>query len=241
MAINDWVDAKTERRIRELLPEGSIDTLTRLVLVNAIYFNAAWRVPFEESSTRPGTFHTQAGGTKQVPFMNHSLLPARAAQVGGTEVIELPYDGNELSMLILMAAPGQHEALEASLDAAAVDGFVAALKSEHLDLSLPKFEARTSADLSTPLKELGLAQAFTRAADFSGMSDAADLHITGVMHEAFVKVNEKGTEAAAATAVIVGTTSIPMSRTVTVDRPFFFAIRDNATGALVFVGRIGEP
>ncbi len=240
-AINGWVDGRTEGRIPELLPQGTIDSLTRLVLVNAIYFNAAWKHPFEENATVTGDFHTLAGGVKQVPFMRSALLSARAAEVNGTEVVELAYDGDELSMLIVMPPAGGLPALEASLDSAAVEGFVAALKGESLDLSMPAFETRTSADLSAALQALGLANAFGPAADFTGMNKDAELYIGGVIHEAFVKVNEAGTEAAAATAVVIRTTSVPQSRPVVLDRPFFFAIRDHATGALLFVGRIGEP
>ena len=241
-AINEWVEERTEGRIPELLAQGTIDSLTRLVLVNAIYFNAAWKTAFEPSQTADGDFHTLAGPVKQVPFMKGALLPARAAQLNnGTELVELPYDGDELSMLIVMPPSGDLPALEASLDAAMVEGFVAALKQEALDLSMPSFEARTSADLSAALAELGLAPAFSSGADFTGMHKTAELYISGVIHEAFVKVNEAGTEAAAATAVVIRTTSVPQSRAVVLDRPFFFAIRDNATGALVFVGRIGEP
>lgn len=241
VAINEWVAKKTEDRIDELLPQGSINDGTRMVLVNAIYFNAAWRDAFEESATMDGDFHKADGTTVQVPMMKHPDLATRAAQVNGVEVFELPYDGDELSMLVILPPKGQLPTEEAALSSAQLDTYVAALASEHLELSFPRFELRTSANLVEPLAALGLGPAFSDAADFSAMSTADRLSITGVVHEAFVKVNEKGTEAAAATGVIVGVTSVPVTRAMVVDRPFVFAIRDNATGAVVFVGRVVDP
>ncbi len=238
--INGWVANRTEDRIPELLSPGVLTTDTRLVLVNAIYFNAAWRTPFGENATTERDFHKLDGTTKRVPFMLQGDLPTRAAQVNGIEVFELPYDGDELAMLVLMPEQGGLATLEASLSAAQLDAFVAALKPEHLDLAFPSFENRTQANLNDALEALGLGIAYSSNADFSAMSPRS-LAITDVVHEAFVKVNEKGTEAAAATAVIVGETSVPITRTLVADRPFVFLIRDNATGAVVFAGRIVEP
>ncbi|MFN7131490.1 MAG: serpin family protein [Myxococcales bacterium] len=241
LAINDWVAQKTEDRIKNLLSPGIITADTRLVLVNAIYFNASWRQPFEPAATREGDFHKADGSTTRAHFMRDSALRTRAAQVNGVEVFELPYDGNELSMLVLVPPAGGLAALEASLDAAQLDAYVQALQSETLELSFPRFETRTTASLSKPLQDMGLAVAFGSGADFTAMSRNGGLAITDVAHQAFVKVNEKGTEAAAATAVVVGETSLPVARPLVVDRPFVFAIRDHATGALVFVGRIVAP
>jgi serpin B len=239
--INDWVASRTEQRILNLLGPGVIRPDTRLVLVNAIYFNAAWADAFGENATSPGDFRLEDGGHRSVPMMRNADLPTRAAQVDGVEVFELPYDGHELAMLVMMPPAGTLADFEATLSAARLEVLVGALSAEHLDLSFPRFEARTSAALSAPLKELGLEVAFSDLADFSAMSSAERLMITDVVHQAFVKVNEKGTEAAAATAVIIGPTSMPQVRRLEVDRPFVFAIRDNATGALVFLGRIAAP
>lgn len=241
VAINDWVEQRTENRIQDLLAPGIIKEDTRLVLVNAIYFNAAWAKTFEESLTQPGAFNLLSGGQKTVPFMSSLEMPARAAQVNGVEVFELAYDGNELSMLVMVPPQGQFQAFEQALSAQVVEQHVAALKAELLELKLPKFETRSSKSLSQPLKDAGLGIAFSESADFSRITQAERLAITDVVHQAFVKVNEKGTEAAAATAVVIGPTSVPVTRPVVVDRPFVFAIRDNATGALVFLGRITEP
>lgn len=238
--INAWVAARTEDRIPELLAEGVLTADTRLVLVNAIYFNAAWRSAFDESATREGDFHKLDGSVERVPLMRQSELSTRAAQVDGIELFELPYDGNELSMLVVVPPRGALEGVEGTLTAAQLEAWVTALKPEQLDLSFPSFETRTQARLNDALKALGLGVAFGAQADFSRMSPER-LAISDVVHEAFVKVNEKGTEAAAATGVVVGPTSLPMARTLVVDRPFVFFIRDVATNVVVFAGRIVDP
>lgn len=237
LTINDWVAQRTEDRIKDLLPVGIIDDSTRLVLVNAIYFNAAWKIPFEPSRTANRNFTTVGGTVQSVPTMRESLLHARAAVVNGTEVVELPYDGEELSMLLVVPAAGSFASVESALSPAVLSSYVAALKNETLDLFMPKFELKNALRLKAPLMALGLQDAFGQA-DFSGMSREGGLQVSDVVHQAFVKVNEAGTEAAAATGVVVGVTSVPMSREVKVDRPFIFAVRDNATGAIVFLGRV---
>ncbi|WP_242342147.1 serpin family protein [Anaeromyxobacter terrae] len=240
-AINGWVEQETEDRIRELLPAGTIATDTVAVLVNAIYFNAAWAKAFDPALTRDREFTLLDGSRILVPTMASGDMPARAAQVAGVEVVELPYDGGELSMLLLVPPAGGLATLEEQLTPARLQEYVAALHGEHLALTLPRFEVRSSLGLKPPLAALGLGVAFGELADFSRMSSEVDLLVSDVVHQAFVKVNEAGTEAAAATAVIIGPTSAPIVRTVAIDRPFVFAIRDHATGALVFLGRVVRP
>jgi serpin B len=242
VAINEWVARETEDRIPELLAEGVLDALTRAVLVNAIYFNAAWDIPFRESATASRPFTLLDGTIASVPTMWNGDLPVRAAQVSGVEVVELPYDGGELSMVLLVPPAGEFLAFERQLTAAGLQAMIAALGPEHISLTLPRFEVRTSASLRAPLVQLGLGVAFDElAADFSRMSAGADLCVKDVVHQAWVKVNEAGTEAAAATAVVVGVTSLPVIRPVAVDRPFLFLVRDHATGAIVFLGRVVRP
>ncbi|WP_242337607.1 MULTISPECIES: serpin family protein [unclassified Anaeromyxobacter] len=240
-AINAWVAEETEDRIPDLLPVGTIDTDTVAVLVNAIYFNAAWAKKFDPALTRDREFTLLDGSRLLVPTMASGDLPTRAAQVAGVEVVELPYDGGELSMLLLVPPAGGLAALEEQLTPARLEAYLAALRDEHLALTLPRFEVRSSLQLKPPLTALGLGVAFGDQADFSRMSTEVGLRVSDVVHQAFVKVNEAGTEAAAATAVIVGPTSAPVTRTVAIDRPFVFAIRDHATGALVFMGRVVRP
>lgn len=237
-AINQWVEQKTEDRIKDLLAEGTITPDTRAVLVNAIYFNAAWAEQFKPEATKSGTFHNLSGSTSSVPMMFGPSLPAKGATVNGVEVVSLPYDGKELSMVVLMPPAGAFAAFEQGLTAASLGAHLAALTSEALELTMPRFELRSSLTLGEPLKALGLGPAFGDEGDFSKMSTQAQLGISEVVHQSFVKVSETGTEAAAATAVIIGTTSIPQTRPVLIDRPFVFAIRDEATGAIVFLGRV---
>jgi len=177
-----------------------------------------------------------------VPFMN-AQVGARAATVDGVEVCEIPYDGGEMSMWVIMPPLNQMDVLLAELNQGRLAQYGAALKAENLDLSFPKFETNVRSDLKGPLKKLGLEVAFDSGlADFSGITQKTRLYVSDVVHQAFVKVNEDGTEAAAATAVDFGVTSVgPAKRSLKVDRSFVFAVFDNATGALVFLGLMGDP
>lgn len=241
LTINDFVSANTATLIPELLKEGTITNDTRVVLANAVYFNASWASPFEKNSTRPGHFTLLGGNTVSVDMMNDSDHAARAATVGGVEVVELPYQKDEVSMLILMPAAGDLATLEGSLDQSKLESFLGALQPEHLDLSMPKFEIDSPTNLSEPLKNEGLAVAFGGDADFSGMTGTRELQITGVLHQAVIKVSEEGTEAAAATAVVFGVTSVSQTRSLKIDRPFVYLIRDRATGTILFMGHVVDP
>ncbi len=241
--INKWVSDRTRERIPELIPQGVITPDTRLVLTNAIYLKAPWRFPFEKSLTAAAPFTTLDGTEIQTDLMhlNESL---RYAQGDGYQAVELPYADGSLSMLVLVPDAGQFEAVEARLADGVLGDAVEGLAPAAVDLALPKFEFRTKAGLKDPLMELGMPIAFEGgAADFTRMSPRGkDLYIQDVIHEAFISVDEVGTEAAAATAVVVGETSAPVDIVdLTVDRPFVFAIRDNETGALLFLGRVLDP
>ncbi len=238
-AINDWVNVNTQKLIPELIAPGLITADTRLALVNTLYFNAGWKKPFDKASTATGPFTRSDGTVMQVSFMAGNDLEARTGRLGDVDVLELPYSGDEVSLLVLMPPAGKLAALEASLDGAKLAEFVGALKDSTNAVRLPRFEARTRARADDVLKALGLEVAFSSQADFSGMTDAEKLFITAVVHEAVVKTDEDGTEAAAASAVIVGRVSIPQY--FEVNRPFVYVVRDRATGAALFVGRITQP
>lgn len=239
--INGWVSEQTEGRIEELIPQGALDALTRLVLTNAIYFNAAWASPFEEAATADGDFYLLDGSTVEVPLMFQSERFGYA-EGDGYQVVELPYDGGEMSMVILLPDAGAFEAFEQGLDQAQLAAIFERLSSEQVNLTMPRFETTAKFGLVDALSALGMPEAFTEAANFSGIDGTEDLLISDVFHEAFVAVDEAGTEAAAATAVIVGLTSAPADpKTVTVDRPFIYLIRDIETGTLLFVGRTLDP
>jgi serpin B len=241
VTINDWVSEQTEGKIEDLIPAGAIDALTRLVLTNAIYFNAAWSMPFEEERTKDGSFYLLDGGQVTVPMMKQvESLGYAAGQ--GYQAVELPYDGHELSMVILVPEEGEFEAFEEALDVERVESILQDLGYTQVALSMPKFEIESSFGLVDALSAMGMPVAFSDKADFSGMTGNRELVISEVVHKAFVSVDEAGTEAAAATAVMMALTAAPAEPVeVTVDRPFLFAIRDIDTGALLFVGRVVDP
>ena len=237
--INGWVEHETNGKIEDLLPQGTITNATRVVLTNAIYFTAAWATPFESSATASRPFHA-AGGVVSVPTL-HQVAELGYGEGDGFAAAELPYDGGQLSMVVVVPT-GDLAALEAGLNGAVLDAITASLSTHQLTLSLPKFDFDAPLGLKDVLRELGVIDAFDdAAADFSGITGRRDLVITDVLHKGFVSIDEKGTEAAAATAVVIGPTSVPPSATLAVDKPFLFFIRDRPTGAILFVGRVVDP
>ncbi len=241
ITINKWVSDQTEGKIKDLIPPGGINPLTRLILTNAIYFNAAWQYPFNKDTTSQGMFHLLNGTTVLVPMMKQTQFFPYAEDTN-YQAVELPYDGQELSMVILLPKAGQFEAFEKSLNGEFVKTIINKLRTHRVALTMPKFEYESSFSLRKALSALGMEIVFTPNADFSGMNGKHDLFIHDVLHKAFVSVDEAGTEAAAATAVIIGITAVPKQPIqVTIDRPFFFLIRDIPTGSIIFVGRVLNP
>ncbi|MDP3955293.1 MAG: serpin family protein, partial [bacterium] len=241
ITINKWVSDQTEERIKDLIPQGAINELTRLVLTNAIYFNAAWQYPFDKQATANGDFYLPGGSNITVPMMRKTASFGYA-EGNGYQAIELPYDGRELSMVILLPEQGSFDSFEALLSSQKARNIIQEIKYRQVALSMPKFKYESSFGLKKALSSLGMAAAFTPDADFSGMNGKRDLFVHDVLHKAFVSVDEAGTEAAAATAVIVGTTSMPAEPIeVKIDRPFIFLIRDVETGTVLFIGRVLNP
>jgi serpin B len=214
-----------------------------MVLANAIYFNAKWVAPFAKESTRDGTFNPDQGGAVTTPMMTNQAHYSYAAGQG-YQAITLPYRGG-VSMLVLVPDAGQLSAFEAGLDDTRLQTILHGLATREVQLTLPKFEYHSnSISLRSQLVALGMADAFDpSAADFSGMDGQRDLFIGDGYHKAMVRVDEDGTEAAAATAVNMQATAarVDPPLTLTIDRPFVFLIRDDATGALLFIGRIVNP
>jgi serpin B len=241
-AINAWVAEHTNNRITELLPQGVVDELTRLVLTNAVYLDATWATPFDPEATSDQTFVLLDGTEVTVPTM-HASLSIPYARGDGWQAVELPYTGHELSMLVVVPDEGRFGEIEGRLASGLIDEVRAALAQTEVQLSLPRFEIRTQADLNAALAALGIVHAFDpNAADFTGISTEEQLYISGVLHEAFIAVDEAGTEAAAATAVVIGTTSAPIEVVrLDVDRPFLFALQDRESGAALFLGRVLDP
>ena len=239
--INNWVSDQTEDRINDLIPQGSITPLTRLVLTNAIYFNAAWLYPFDEKLTQDGPFHLLGGTQITVPMMSQTEH-FRYASGDGYQAVELPYDGEELSMVVFLPESDRFEEFEASLDAGRVEAIIDNLDWKYLRLTVPKFKYEWGLGLVDTLKAMGMKDAFNTAADFSGIDGTRSLFISDVIHKAFVSVNEAGTEAAAVTAVIFSFTGVPPTPIeLTLDHPFIFLIRDIETGTILFVGRVLNP
>jgi len=241
LTINDWVSDQTEGRIEDLIPQGAIDEWTRLVLTNAIYFNAAWEYPFDEDITADGLFYLLDGGQITVPMMRQ-MESFGYTEGEGYQAIELLYDGGELSMVILLPEAGEFEVFEEGVQAQQVSDIISDLQPTEVALTMPKFEFDSEFSLKDTLAGMGMPIAFSSAADFSGMTGNPELFISDVVHKAFVAVDEAGTEAAAATAVIMKLTAVPEPPVeVTIDRPFIFLIRDIETGAILFVGRVMNP
>ena len=241
IAINDWVSDETEGRIKDLIPQGAISQMTRLVLTNAIYFNAAWQYPFEESATSPDVFYLLNGNEVTVPMMEQQESFSYA-EGDNYQAVELPYDGQELSMVILLPDSGQFETFEEAIEYQQVKDIIENLGKREVRLTMPKFEFDSSFGLKKTLIDMGMPVAFSAGADFSGMTGEKDLFISDVIHKAFVSVDEAGTEAAAATAVIMELTAMPETPVdVTLNRPFIFLIRDIETGTILFVGRVMNP
>jgi serpin B len=240
--INDWVANQTADKIKDLIPAGAIDDHTILVLANAIYFNAPWLTPFEASVTQPGPFTLQDGSQQNVPMMNISKQFPYASG-SGFSAVELPYAGGEVSMVLLVPDAGQFYSFEQGLTPTQWDSIRQNLKSTQVNLSLPKFQFTSEFNLNAPLGKLGMVSAFQAGqADLSGMDGTRALFLSQALHKAFIKLDEKGTEAAAATAVVVGLTSMPANPvTFKIDRPFLFLIQDKPTGEILFLGRVLNP
>jgi serpin B len=240
--INNWVSDQTEEKIKDLIPEGVLSPDTRMALVNAIYFKADWLSPFNADSTRDAPFQLLDGSEVTVPTMNQdAFIPY--SKGNGWQAIEMAYQGETAAMDIIVPDEGRFKEVEASLDPQTASAILSNLQPTSVSLGLPKFKFESEFRLADQLKALGMPDAFDPdIADFSGMSERNDLYISAVLHKAFVAVDEKGTEAAAATAVIVDVASAPVfDVTLTIDRPFIFLIRDIPTGQILFVGRVLNP
>lgn len=245
--VNDWVAEQTEDRIKDIVPEGAINAMTRLVLANAIYFNASWNLPFPEFATSDAPFTLLNGEEVTVPMMKQQ----ENYQYGvgeGYQAVLLSYIGGDVGMLILLPDDGEFESFEATLDAETYDEILASLSSQELLLGMPRLEYEFNLSLSGTLVDMGMVDAFNAgAADFSGMANLEEagenLFISDVLHKAFVKVDESGTEAAAATVVIMEALSAMPEEPIelTIDRPFIFTITDLRSDSILFIGRVLDP
>jgi serpin B len=239
--INSWVGEQTEGHIEDLLPEGAVSAMTRLILTNAVYFKAAWLHTFAEELTEERAFTLLDETEVMVPMMQQTET-FRYTQLDGLQIIELSYVGERLVMLVLLPDAGAFQEFEAALNPNIVGEAVNDLSSSRVRLTMPKFSYSSNVSLSSTLSNMGMPSAFLESADFSGLAARQELFIQDVLHEAFVLVDEEGTEAAAATGVAVGIASLePEPIELMVDRPFIYLIRDLETGTVLFLGRVLNP
>jgi serpin B len=248
LAINNWIARQTENKIKNLLSQGDLDTLTRLVLTNTVYFKASWAIPFNQESTYNGSFHLMDNSVVTVPMMIPKSglgenREAFAATIGpGYQAAELPYYGKEFSMIIIIPDQGTFAAFEQSLNYPLIYQITNSLHVQNILLRMPKFGYVSRFELANTLADQGMPDAFNpRMADFSGMDGRRDLYISKAIHQAFISVDEIDTEAAAASAVVMTLTAIRDPLEININRPFIYFIRDIKTGAILFLGRVINP
>lgn len=251
LVINRWVEDQTNEKIKDLLPEGSISRDTAVVITNAIYFKASWCSQFDEGATIPGDF-TRLDNSTVSSQMMHQTVRTRFFQSEDFDAVELPYVSphdesqysQELSMLLIAPHNGRFDSVESALDNNFIQSILSSLSIGDVELTLPKFEFDCEIRCKQIMRKLGMIDAFIPyAADFSNMVDPQDSnpYINEIYHKAFISVDEEGTEAAAATAVVVDVVAAYESVSISMDRPFIFLIRDDFTGTILFMGRVIDP
>ncbi|MFW6143607.1 MAG: serpin family protein [Patescibacteria group bacterium] len=242
--INLWVESKTEDRIKNLISKGVLNSLTRLVLTNAIYFKSDWENQFDSKKTEEAEFTLNSGETVSVEMM-HKTAKFNFAEDEVVKVLEMPYEDGELSMLVVLPKENDLSAVEKFLTRDKFDDWLDNLKQEEVVVTFPKFKYETKYQMANTLESMGMVRAFdAEKADFSGLTGGEnDLFIDKVIHQTFIEVDEAGTEAAAATAVTMMTTSLPEEepKIFEADHPFVFLIKDNQTDTILFLGRISNP
>lgn len=239
LAINDWVRQNTEGMIDGFLNRDDLSPETLLVLTNAIFFKGAWFHEFDPKLTKPGSFHVNSQRQVSVDYM-HQTENLRYADIDGAQLLQLPYRHSNLAMFILLPNPTRKLAeFESQLDSRHLQDWVKSLRAQEVDLAFPRLEMSQGMDLAKTLSKMGMADAFTGRADFSGMTDAA-IFIDEVYHQAKLEVDEEGTKAAAVTAVVMEK-MVPRRVKMQVDRPFLLVIRDIRSGSIVFIGRVVDP
>ncbi len=241
--INDWVEDQTNQKIEELLPKNSIKTDTAIVLTNAIYFKGDWMMQFDPSLTEEADFYVTPSRTESAEMMALKGERPNYAETDELRAVELPYNGSDLSMLVILSK-GNLSDLERSLDSEDLYDIRQRLHSARMDVYLPKFKLEEKYEMGRDLVAMGMPTAFSPGADFSGMAEDAEyFFISEVFHKAFVDVNEEGTEAAAATGVVIRETAVVLEEPepFRADRPFIFLIQERETGRILFMGRFSEP
>lgn len=246
--INAWVEKQTNDKITNLLGPGVLNSSTRLVLTNAIYFKGVWQDPFDAQATQKDEFHLSATQWVMAPMM-HRTGGYRYYDGGTFQALELPYAGNEISMVVLLPKDtGGLTTLEQAFTSGVAGEWIQKLEPvDKVILTLPSFTMTQQFELSNALSAMGMAQAFSVSADFSGMTGKPEFSISAAIHKAYIDVNEKGTEAAAATAVVMYATAMrreapePPPVVFRADHPFLFILLDTRSGSMLFLGRVADP
>ncbi len=242
--INKWVENKTNNKIKDLIPQGVLSEMTRLVLTNAIYFKGTWIKQFDKKDTKEEDFKTTSGNTVKARMMRLAGDGAKFnyAEKDNLQILEMPYAGEELSMIVLLPKDDALGALEESLKPGKLSELKNALREQRVDVYIPKFKFETKYSMAETLADMGMPAAFSGNADFSGMDGTKSLYIAAVIHQAFVEVNEEGTEATAATGVVMDLESVaPAIPIFRADHPFIFIIQQKETGNILFMGRVDDP
>ncbi len=243
--INSWAEEQTGGRIKDLVPQWTLNSMTRLVITNAIYFKGTWKIRFEKKETTEMEFHKT----------DYTSVPAEMMHLSGEkanfnyyeddslQVLELPYQGDELSMLVFLPKTNGTSTLEENLTLKSLDRWRSLLEERNVEVYLPKFTFETSYFLAGNLASMGMPTPVSMDADFSGIDGRKDLYMTNVIHKAYVAVDEEGTEAAASTAIVMtDTAEMPSTKTIfRADHPFIFIIQDDRTGMILFIGRVKDP
>ena len=241
LIINSWVEKKTNDKIKDLLAEGSIDGNTRLIITNAVYFNGIWLQEFEEAGTRKKVFYLSDGQEKKVDTM-YAIETYNYGKDKNAQILELPYKGDDISMYIILPSKNNIEEFENDLTLGYYNELKDNLNSDEVKILLPKFTFEARAELNEPLQHMGIVDAFDSGmADFSGISASDGLSISEVVHQAYIGVNEKGTEAAAATGIVMEESLPYYKYEFTADHPFMFFIEDKRTGCILFMGKVENP
>lgn len=241
--INAWVSDHTEHHITDLVPDGAITPLTALALVNAVYLEAPWAQDFKPEQTRPGAFTRADGSSKQVPMMHGSVSAATGLVDARHQQVTLPYLGGTLAMTAVLPHEGRERDVAVWLTNGGITEVITRRGEPDVDVTMPKLAFRSTIDLSAVLKSLGITDAFDlHRADYSGMTKSERLYISAALHQATIEVDEQGTVATAASAVVMSTLSAPSHpQTIVLDRPFFFVIHDLEAKVPIFVGRVADP
>lgn len=242
ITINDWVSKKTHNKINDLLSPSSIDNATRLVLVNALYFKGSWKTQFKKELNTKEKFQVAKRDYIETDFMNASIN-TWYYQDKYAEIVDIPYSNDDYSlMLIVPKCYRKFKKLEKKLNLEIYNNFIAQKEKKRVKLSIPKFNIKSDYDLGETLVKMGLKDAFTANADFSGITEQERLYISQAIHKATIEINEEGTEAAAATAVVMRKTSVLLDNVeLKIDKPFIYILRNNKTNCIYFMGKVINP